>query len=121
MVVSGGAIFLVGNGVGPRMTDLSFISNSDLTGSGTYVVGNDNAITTGDNYAVEHSTTYLRCSFVGNVAHVSGGAVHSVTAADDFFDPSFEYNSARVGGALRLAGSVSIFFCSSIKNVSEEK
>ena len=84
-----------------------------VTASGT-------TITVDTNSKLEtNPTTFDRCRFLGNVAFGTGGAVDSASGLDVFANTFFERNVARMGGALRLAGKVSIDNCSFTDNVSE--
>ena len=112
--VSGGAISISGSSVGPVVRSTTFIGNTAQVGGGVYVSGSGTA-SSGD---IPHPTTFQGCSFVYNIADTSGGAVNSALGQDAFFNSSFIGNRAKVGGALQLAGSASIDYCSFKDNVS---
>ena len=113
--VSGGAIFISGSTVGPVVRSTTFIGNTAQVGGGVYVTGSGTESSSGD---MPYPTTFQECSFVANVADISGGAVNSALGQDIFLSLSFIDNRAKVGGALQLAGSASLDRCSFKDNVS---
>ena len=117
---SGGAVFIGGTGIGTVFENVSFVENSAQIGGGVRVTACGTAITVDmDNKQETNPTTFDRCKFVGNVAFGTGGAVDSASGLDVFANTFFEGNVAKMGGALRLAGKVSIDTCSFTDNVSE--
>ncbi|CAM9398277.1 unnamed protein product, partial [Ascophyllum nodosum] len=84
-----------------------FINNRAENGGAIFVTDGNNP------------TTFDGCSFVDNSASATGGAVDSASGQDVFLDTVFKGNRARVGGALRLAGTSSISNCSFNDNISE--
>ena len=117
---SGGAVFIGGTGIGTVFENVSFIDNTAQIGGGVRVTASGTTITVGTDKKQEtNPTTFDRCRFVGNVASGTGGAVDSASGLDLFANTFFEGNVAKMGGALRLAGKVSIDNCSFTDNVSE--
>ena len=120
--VSGGAVYLEGMGVGIHFRDVKFVGNVAPVGGGVHATGSGTTVTGDpkDNTKREKNpTTFDGCSFVRNLAFATGGAVDSVSGQDVFFGTLFKDNTARVGGALRLAGTSSISNCSFNDNISE--
>ena len=117
---SGGAVFIGGTGIGTVFENVSFVENTAQIGGGVRVTASGTTITVDtDNKQETNPTTFDRCRFVGNVAFGIGGAVDSASGLDVFANTFFEGNVAKIGGALRLAGKVSIDNCSFTDNVSE--
>ena len=117
---SGGAVFIGGTGIGTVFENVSFIENTAQIGGGVRVTASGTTITVDTDKKQEtNPTTFDRCRFVGNVAFGTGGAVDSASGLDVFANTFFEGNVAKMGGALRLAGKVSIDNCSFTDNVSE--
>ncbi|CAN0366346.1 unnamed protein product [Ascophyllum nodosum] len=117
--VSGGAVYLEGIGIGTRFRHANFFGNVAPSGGGVHATGSGTTATLINNTQHNNPTTYHGCSFVDNLAFATGGAVDSASGQDDFSATSFKGNTARVGGALRLAGTSSINNCTFIDNVSE--
>ena len=120
--VSGGAVYLESMGVGTYFKDVKFVGNVAPVGGGVHATGSGTTVTldpNDDTKKMNNPTTFHGCSFVYNLAFATGGAVDSVSGQDDFFGTLFKGNTARVGGALRLAGKSSISNCSFNDNISE--
>eukprot|EP00903_Cladosiphon_okamuranus_P011652 g10960.t1 len=122
--VFGGGVYVLGAGVGPVFTDVLFHANRAGLGGGVYASGSGNVVLqaedeSGEDIQVEYPTNFNGCSFVGNVAVGTGGAVDSGSGVDMFINTLFEHNSAAQGGALRLAGSASVQNCTFLENVSD--
>ena len=116
----GGAVFIGSTGIGTVFENVLFVENTTKIGGGVRVTASGTTITVGtDNRQETNPTTFDRCRFVGNVALGTGGAVDSASGLDVFANTLFERNVAKMGGALRLAGKVSIDNCSFTDNVSE--
>ena len=117
---SGGAVFIGGTGIGTVFENVSFVENTAQIGGGVRVTASGTTMTVDtDNKLETNPTTFDRCRFVGNVAFGTGGAVDSASGLDVFANTFFKGNIAKTGGALRLAGKVSIDNCSFTDNVSE--
>ena len=117
---SGGAVFIEGMGMGTVFENVSFAENTAQTGGGVRVTASGTTITADTDKEHEtNPTTFNRCRFVGNVAFGTGGAVDSASGLDVFANTLFKGNVAKMGGALRLAGKVSIGNCSFTDNISE--
>ena len=117
---SGGAVFIGGTGIGTVFENVSFVENTAQIGGGVRVTASGTTITVDTEGKQEtNPTTFDRCRFVGNLAFGTGGAVDSASGLDVFANTFFEGNVAKMGGALRLAGKVSIDNCSFTDNVSE--
>ena len=117
---SGGGVFIGGMGIGTVFKNVSFVKNTAQIGGGVRVTASGTTITVDtDNKQETNPTTFDRCRFVGNVAFGTGGAVDSASGLDVVANTFFEGNVATMGGALRLAGKVSIDNCSFTDNVSE--
>ena len=114
---AGGAVFVTGAGVGPTFLDVSFVSNSAQLGGAVSLTASGNTVSA---EGVDYSTTFERCRFLENKATNAGGAIESVAGDDYYINSVFEGNTARGGGALRLAGKAAISNCSFVDNVSEE-
>ena len=117
---SGGAVYIAGTGMGTVFKNVSFIKNTAQIGGGVRVTTSGTTLTV-DTYKIQvaNPTTFKLCSFVGNVAFGTGGAVDSASGQDVYANTLFKGNVAKVGGALRLAGKVSIEKCSFTDNISE--
>ncbi|CAM9843134.1 unnamed protein product [Ascophyllum nodosum] len=105
---SGGAVFMSGTDVGLIIPGVSFVSNSAQLGGAVYTTSSGNAKVGFDGVAVPNPTIFYKCSFVGNTAVATGGAIQSAAGEDFITETTFVGNTARVGGALFLAGT-SIF------------
>lgn len=118
---AGGALFLAGLFVGPRIFGARFVGNSASIGGGVSVTNSGIAIGTNEVGSPKRSpTTFIHCSFVGNVAVTSGGALDSWIGSNLIMNGHFEGNSASRGGALNLAGTSWLHNCSFIENTSAE-
>lgn len=118
--IAGGGVFVAGTGVGVHFINVTFFNNSAQTGGGLYATGSGTAVTVDDNdEQVEHPTVFNRCTFVRNFAYATGGGVDSSSGRDVFRNSTFEGNIARVGGALRLAGTSTVNHSDFIENLSE--
>ena len=118
--ISGGAVFVSGTGIGTVMRNAIFVGNVAQTGGGVRATGSGTTVTIDEkNELVFNPSTFDRCTFVGNSAFGTGGAVDSASGQDLFNHTIFVDNKARVGGALRLAGKSSVVNCSFIENVSD--
>lgn len=115
--VAGGAVFLSGIGVGPSFVGATFSANSANVGGGVYAVGSGTTVTED---VAPNPTRFTRCRFIGNAASTTGGAIESAAGQDVLDGNWFEGNSAGIGGALRLAGTVSVMNSSFVDNVSSE-
>ena len=119
--LSGGAIFVAATGIGPVFRNVTFIENSAEIGGGVLASGSGTVETVDINTTqqVEYPTTFDGCTFIGNVAFATGGAVDSASGKDAFIGTVFKGNYAPLGGALRLAGTASVDNCSFIDNISQ--
>ena len=117
---SGGAVFIGSTGIGTVFVNVRFVENVAQIGGGVLVTqsGNTKTVDT-EKRQVENPTTFDRCSFIGNAAFGAGGAVDTASGQDAFVGTLFERNTAKMGGALRLAGKASVVNCSFNENVSE--
>lgn len=110
---AGGAFCLTGVGVGPIFRGVRFDSNSAQIGGAVYSTGSGTVLLTSGK---EFPVTYHDCTFVANRATASGGAVESAAGKDWVTNSTFIGNTATQGGAMRLAGSVSLSSCWFKKN-----
>lgn len=117
--VSGGALYIASIGVGPIFRNVTFIGNSAQTGGAVYVTGSGTTVTLATSVQLNYPTTFDGCVFVDNFASATGGAVDSASGKDIFSHTKFRRNEARVGGALRLAGTASVDNCVFDENISE--
>ena len=117
--VSGGAVYLEGIGIGTHFRHVEFRGNVAPSGGGVHATGSGTTATLINNTQHNNPTTFDGCSFVDNLAFATGGAVDSASGQDVFLDTLFKGNTAKVGGALRLAGASSISNCSFNDNISE--
>ena len=118
--VSGGAVFLASTGIGPVFRNVNFVGNSAQTGGAVHATGSGTEVSE-DNIRgkMDNPTIFDGCSFIGNIALATGGAVDSAAGQDIFNNTLFKGNEARAGGALRLGGSASIDNCLFEENISE--
>lgn len=117
--VAGGAIFLSGLAFGPCFADVSFIMNFAQIGGAVSLTGSGNAKNT-DDFTPPCPTTFDRCQFIDNTATAAGGAIESAAGHDEIVNSIFRGNSARVGGALRLASTTAFHNCSLEENSSKD-
>lgn len=115
--VAGGALFLSVAALGPIFTDASFISNSAAIGGAVSIFGSGNSEDEGGQTS---PTTFNRCQFIDNQASSTGGAINSAAGQDAIDGSVFAGNSAGTGGALRLAGTASVYNCSFVENISKD-
>lgn len=121
-LVAGGAIFVSGVDAGLRLVGLTFTLNSAQIGGAAYITGSGSFLVEAneDYEVVEHPTMFDQCSFVGNTATATGGAVLSSAGQAAVTNTLFQANSAGVGGALRLAGTTSLHNSTFVENISGE-
>lgn len=119
--VSGGAVFILSTGIGPEFRNSAFISNSAQVGGAVYARESGTVITSAGKNQQENPTTFIGCKFINNSADGSGGALDSVSGQDFFRQTVFQRNRAKVGGALRLAGTATLYDCLFEDNVSENE
>ncbi|CAN0443611.1 unnamed protein product [Pylaiella littoralis] len=105
---AGGAVSLTGVEMGPTFSDIRFVSNSAQIGGAMYSTGSGTTISAS---GLSFPVTYERCNFTENWATASGGAVESAAGRDLVNNSTFVGNFAGQGGAMRLAGSVSLSDC----------
>lgn len=118
--IAGGGVFVAGTGIGVHFINVTFLNNSAQTGGGVYATGSGTAVTVDENdEQIENPTVFNHCTFVRNFAYATGGGVDSSSGRDVFGNSTFEGNIARVGGALRLAGTATVENCDFIENLSE--
>ena len=117
--VSGGAVYLEGIGIGTHFSHVEFVGNVAQVGGGVHATGSGTTATLDNNAQQNNPTTFDGCSFVDNLAFATGGAVDNAPGQDVFLDTLFKGNTARVGGALGLAGTSSMSNCSFNDNISE--
>ncbi|CAN0042723.1 unnamed protein product [Ectocarpus fasciculatus] len=117
--VAGGAVFVSGAGVGLAFVNVSFVANSAQVGGAASIVGSGNLKGFFD-LEWPSPTTFDRCSFVGNQASATGGAIETAAGQDVFVGNVFVGNMAGTGGALRMAGTASVENCSFVDNVSDD-
>lgn len=111
--ISGGAVYL--SAVADGLTcppGVSFISNSAQIGGAVYLLASGTTVANLEEYPIVYNGTL----FQGNTASTSGGAVESVAGKDVFLYTRFVNNTARLGGALRLAGTSDLIVCDSVAN-----
>lgn len=116
---AGGAVFLSGVGIGPSLVGVTFTSNSAQVGGAVYTTGSGTTISAVS--GEEFPTMYDTCTFEGNIAQASGGAIESAASKDLVINSTFVRNTAREGGALRLAGTAALTGCTFIENHAEER
>ncbi len=117
--VMGGAVYVANSGLGPTFSRVNFVGNEAQIGGAASISGSGNAKDTNDPTPTS-PTTFDRCRFVDNQATAAGGAVESAAGHDAFLNSLFQGNAARVGGALRLAGSAIVRNCSFVENLSDD-
>ncbi|CAN0490318.1 unnamed protein product, partial [Ectocarpus sp. 12 AP-2014] len=59
---------------------------------------------------------FWRCTFSDNVADINRGAVETLAGYQELRSCDFEGNSADIGGAMRLGGTVDVIDCSFLSN-----
>ena len=117
--VMGGALYVSSSGLGPRFPRVSFVSNEAQIGGAASITGSGSTKDTND-ATPPSPTTFDRCEFTNNRAIAAGGAVESAAGHDAILNSVFRGNTARVGGALRLAGTAAIDNCSFVENLSDD-
>lgn len=115
--VTGGALYILNVRKGPVFSFSNFTGNESPRGSSVYSVGS--GTDKKDSYSF-YAITYQNCTFKENVAAGSGGAIETTSGNDLFEDTIFENNMAKIGGALKLAGSTIIENCTFVENISDE-
>ena len=118
----GGALYASLNNVGPTLNGVDFIDNSAEAGGAVFfsAVGTSESSATDETSIYSYASTFIGCRFDGNSALSTGGAIHS-TAGNDFVrGTTFTGNSAEIGGAMRVSGTISLFNSSFVENTSEE-
>ena len=118
--IAGGAIYMWGNDLGPEFIEVSFVSNFAQHGGGVYSTGSGNALIGLDGEQRSNPVVLVSCSFIGNQAIATGGAIHSAAGQDTVIGTTFNGNTASEGGALNLAGTSTLQNCSFVENVSDE-
>ena len=106
--VGGGAVYISSTGESPFFNETSFALNSAPVGGAVYASGS----------RIQDPTSFYGCTFVGNAADITGGAVDSVSGEINVVNSFFKGNIAGVGGALRLVGTTSVVNCEFIENAS---
>ena len=117
--VAGGAVYVSSSGFGPTFSGVTFESNSAQVGGAASVSGSGNSKNTND-VKPPSPTKFDGCRFVDNSALATGGAIESAAGHDEIANSVFRGNMARVGGALRLAGTADLHNCSFVENVSAD-
>lgn len=117
--VAGGAVYISSAGFGPTFSGVSFESNFAQVGGAASVSGSGNTKDTND-VKPPNPTTFDSCRFIDNSALAAGGAIETAAGHDEIVGSVFQGNTARVGGALRLAGTADLHNCSFVENVSED-
>lgn len=112
--IAGGAMIISDTTEPPTFIGASFISNSAKLGGAVYSSGSGNEV----RFA---AVKFNGCTFIGNNAETTGGAVQTSAGYDYIVNSLFMGNTAEVGGALRLAASkVVLENCSFVDNRSNE-
>ncbi|CAM9804321.1 unnamed protein product, partial [Ascophyllum nodosum] len=114
--VAGGGVSISATGMGPIFSNASFLFNNANVGGGVFITGSGTSIEPKDE---QLSAKFVGCSFIGNEASSTGGAIESATGAASLSTTLFRGNKAGVGGALRLAGATSLDGCQFEENVSD--
>eukprot|EP00903_Cladosiphon_okamuranus_P017273 g15917.t1 len=114
---AGGAVFLSSTGIGPVFTNVSFVSNTAQVGGALSIFSSG---TTNNDDGSMAATTFDGCLFIGNTAFATGGAIETAAGHDALVTSVFEGNTAGTGGALRLAGTASVYNCSFVENLSAD-
>lgn len=117
--VAGGAVYVSSAGLGPTFSGVTFASNSAQIGGAASVSGSGNTKNAND-VKPPSPTKFDRCLSVDNTALATGGAIESAAGHDEVVNSVFRGNMARLGGALRLAGTVDPFNCSFVENISAD-
>ena len=119
--VAGGGVYLNNMAKGPTFNEITFDSNSAKMGGGMYATGSGTFSERGSSgqKVIYYPVTIIGCTFVNNVAEVSGGAVITASGRYKFLETSFVLNLASVGGALRLTGEAFLDACSFVENISD--
>eukprot|EP00752_Nemacystus_decipiens_P012610 g11167.t2 len=116
---AGGAVMLSGVEIGPEFVLSNFTANTAPRGGAVYAVSS--GIATDDFGFPDSPIVYNDCSFTGNRASLTGGAIESVAGNDHAVNTVFEENAAGVGGALRLGGSALLTNCTFLANSAEDE
>ena len=116
---TGGGVHLSATAKGPTFDGTTFDSNYAQMGGGMYAIGSGTYFDDTSNGYRYFPVTFIECTFINNVADVSGGAVITASGRNMFLRTSFVLNFARGGEALRLAGETSLDTCSFVENMSD--
>lgn len=116
--VAGGAVYVSGSGLGPTFPRVGFVNNEAQIGGAASITGSGNTKDAVD-ATPPNPTTFDSCQFIENRAMAAGGAIESAAGHDAILNSLFQGNAARVGGALRLAGSAIVRNCSFVENLSD--
>lgn len=116
---SGGALYISDATTGPVIKYATFVANiAGEDGGAVYVAASGVAKVRG---RFSRPTIFYYCLFEGNKAKGSGGAISSSSGVDYVLETEFIGNSARTGGAIRLAGQhARASSCSFTDNSSDE-
>lgn len=114
----GGGVLVAGAGVG-IVFNVAFNSNSAQVGGAVSTVGSGILKETTDTVP-PYPMKLDECTFVGNVATATSGAIQSAAGQDEIGRSTFERNRAGAGRAVRLAGTASFDDCSFVENVSND-
>lgn len=120
---SGGAIYMTDQHLGVEFMGVNFTANTALDGDGgaVFAAGCGTARTEGLHGGLEwNPTCFVGCHFDANSATSAGGAVYSTAGRDYIHETAFVGNTARAGGALRLAGTVVLSDSSFSDNAADE-
>ena len=111
--VAGGAVSISAPDEGPPFFNVSFLSNYASVGGGVFITGSSTYLDE------DLSATFDGCTFIGNKAEATGGAVEVATGSTALTNTSFKSNVAGVGGgALRLTSATSLSCCTFEENLS---
>ena len=114
---AGGGVFILSTKVSPVFTTVNFLSNSAETGGGVSIDGYRVLF---GNMGKKPPAMFDNCTFVGNKAGATGGAIESAYGVTtNVTNTLFRENEAGFsGGALRLAGGTSLDECTFEDNIS---
>ena len=120
----GGALYASQKEYGLTLMGVNFSNNTAAAGGAVFfsAVGTyEDSTPDDDEISYISSSKFIDCSFDGNSASSTGGAIHSIAGKDLVWGTDFTNNMADFGGALRSSGTIVIINSSFVENKSGEE